>query len=131
MSKVWSWLAKVLLVITILGLWYIYQQDKQYQELFAAKQSLEVQIIDLESQLEKLQQKNTELEKKSVDGILRETNKVVISGWETLLNKVEQELDKAKTLLQPPVDESKKEESPPQLEENSPTPEPIINGERT
>jgi hypothetical protein len=45
-------------------------------------------------------QKNVELEKNSIDGMLRETNEVVISGWEALLNTVKQELYKAREIIQ-------------------------------
>lgn len=101
MKAAWAWLAKILFVIILVGVWYIYEQDKQYEALLSSHTELDSKVVMLEQQLQKLGEENAELEKKSVEGILRETNKVVVSGWEALLEKVEKELNKAKQLMPP------------------------------
>ena len=51
------------------------------------------------------------IEKKSLEGMLKETNKAIVSGWEALLDTVQQELDKAKQAI-PSISNKEKTEIP-------------------
>ena len=82
-------------------------------------------------------QKIEELEKNSIDHVLKETNKAVVKGWETLLDTVEGELEKAKKSIDSTVDGLRQDgdvhhnSSPSEKDttiEDSPA---IIQGERT
>jgi uncharacterized protein YlxW (UPF0749 family) len=139
MKIFWSWSAKILLVLLLISVWYIYEQKKEYETLTLSHQQLTLDLENAKKSLADLHQENQALEKKSVEGLLRETNKVVVSGWETLLNAVEGELNKAREMIQQkqapaqaPADNA--EDNTAILDEQeSPSSESpvIINGERT
>ncbi len=130
MKTFWSLSTKVLLILLLVSLWYIYQQNTQYDELLADYEKLESQLVEAQENISQLEHENKALEKKSVDGILRETNKIVVSGWETLLNRVEEELDKAKELIEPEKRLPQSEPEPAEeAQEEAET--VIIDGERT
>jgi hypothetical protein len=130
MKSFWTFLSKILVVLLILAGVYIYQQEKKHAALESENTTLRTTIQALEESLAMANDKNSELEKKSVEGILRETNKVVVSGWETLLNTVEQELNKARKMIEQKKSQEKEEEttSEPSPTESKPT---VIDGERT
>jgi hypothetical protein len=90
------------------------------------------------------------MKKRSLEGMLKETNKAVVSGWETLLNAVQEELNKAKDAIPSIIDggdsgdtngeSSSKEEDEPKADEKEPADpqnniekpiEQVIQGERT
>jgi hypothetical protein len=139
MKTFWAWTAKVLFVLLLLAAWYMYEQHKQYEVLLAKHVQLEANLEDINALLTLAKEKNVELEKNSIDGMLRETNEVVISGWETLLNTVKKELYKAREIIQ-----QKQGQQVPETEQDKnnsvePTPEvppvtdstEVISGERT
>ncbi|MFT5421892.1 MAG: hypothetical protein ACI9D5_002654 [Candidatus Endobugula sp.] len=139
MKTFWAWTAKILLVLLLLAAWYMYEQNKQYEVLLAKNTQLEASLSQAEELLALAQKKNVELEKNSIDGMLRETNKVVISGWETLLNTVKEELYKAREIIQqrqgqqPPESAQEKSnnvESTPEVPSVIDSTE-VISGERT
>jgi hypothetical protein len=130
MKSFWTFLSKILVVLLILAGVYIYQQEKKHAALESENTTLRTTIQALEESLAMANDKNSELEKKSVEGILRETNKVVVSGWETLLNTVEQELNKARKMIEQKKSQEKEEETTSKSSptESKPT---VIDGERT
>jgi uncharacterized protein YlxW (UPF0749 family) len=135
MKTFWSWSAKILLILLLVSVWYVYEQKKEYETLQASHQQLTLELANAKKALADLYQENQVLEKKSVEGLLRETNKVVVSGWETLLNAVEDELNKAREMIQQkqvPADNEADSIAIPN-ESGSPSSElpVIINGERT
>lgn len=128
MKTLCSWSTKILFILLLVAVWHIYQQNVQYESLQANYEALEAELNQSKQALAELDQKNQALEKASVDGLLRETNKIVVSGWETLLNAVEGELDKARELIQQKSqDEHFSEENEP-VEPEAPI---VIDGERT
>jgi hypothetical protein len=87
---------KILSICLIVAIAYIYHQDKEHSSLVVENQQLTEQLAKANALLMKSEEKITLLEKKSIEGMLEETNKVVVSGWETLLDTVKEELTKAK-----------------------------------
>lgn len=77
----------------------MYDQHKQYEALLLENTQLENKLKQTEDLLALANEKNIELEKNSIDGILRETNETVISGWESLLDTVKKELYKARDII--------------------------------
>ena len=95
MKQVWSWLAKILIIVVIVQGWFIYQFLEDKKALALENQALTAQLETAVEQINKNEKQIAILKKKSVEGVLDETNRAVISGWEALMNKVEDELDKA------------------------------------
>ena len=95
MKQVWSWLAKILIIVVIVQGWFIYQFLEDKKALSLENQALTAQLETAVEQINKNEKQIAILKKKSVEGLLDETNRAVISGWEALMNKVEDELDKA------------------------------------
>ena len=100
MKTLWSGMAKVLIVLLVIAGWFLYQQHQEKQALQVLNQQLQTELAIVRQSLAESQKKAEELEEKSIEGMLRETNKVVVSGWETLLDTVEQELNKARDAIQ-------------------------------
>jgi cbb3-type cytochrome oxidase subunit 3 len=87
---------KILLICLVAAVAYIYHQDKQHAALLAGNQQLTEQLDNANALLLESEETIALLEKNSIEGMLEETNKVVVSGWETLLDTVKSELTKAK-----------------------------------
>jgi len=87
---------KILSFCLIVAIAYIYHQDKEHGSLVVENQQLTTQLEKANALLRESEENIALLEKKSIEGMLEETNKVVVSGWETLLDTVKEELAKAK-----------------------------------
>ena len=96
MKSFWSMAAKALFVIAVIQAWFLYDLYRQNTALTAVNEEYAGYLKDSEAKIAELQEQLEETEKKTVDGILKETNKAVVQGWESLLDKVEQELQKAR-----------------------------------
>lgn len=96
MKTFWSLLAKVLLVVVLIQAWFLYDYYNRNQQLLAENVQIETELFQTKESLLAAEQKASELEKRSLEGMLKETNKAVVSGWEKLLDAVENELDKAR-----------------------------------
>ena len=96
MKTFWTWLAKILLVIVIIEGAFIYHLYTKNEHLVSENIELENQLLASEKELNETRTLAEALEKKTLEGVMRETNKAVISGWETLMRTVEEELEKAK-----------------------------------
>jgi hypothetical protein len=92
----WSWLAKTLLVLVLVQAWFLYDYHNKNQQLMAENIQIETELFQAKESLISFKQKAEEQENRSLEGMLKETNKVVVSGWEKLLDAVEGELDKAR-----------------------------------
>lgn len=99
MKSFWSVSAKGLFVIVLLQAWFLYDIYRQNTVLSAVNEEYSGYLKDSEAKIAELEQQLAETEKKTVDGILKETNKAVVQGWESLLDKVEQELNKARAAV--------------------------------
>jgi cbb3-type cytochrome oxidase subunit 3 len=124
---------KILLICLVAAVAYIYHQDRRYHDLVAENQQLSVQLDQTQTLLRGAEEKMALLEKNSIEGMIEETNDVVVSGWEALLDTVKDELTKAKQRFD---EEASKilegNEVPPaksQLPDNDAS--SIIEGERT
>ncbi len=139
MKTFWAWAAKISLVVLVCAAFYIYNQHKEIQVLTVQNKRLQTELKVSQELLATANAKVEELDKKSLDGILRETNKVVISGWETLLDTVEQELEKAREIINDEMSSSSSPSKPPitEPESNNTDPKKIVDpkdavkGERT
>lgn len=96
MKTFWSLSAKILLVVVIVQAWFLYDYYNKNQQLMAENVQIETELFEAKEALLAVEKKATELEKRSLEGMLKETNKAVVSGWEKLLDAVEGELDKAR-----------------------------------
>jgi len=99
MKTFWAWAAKICLVVLVCATWYIYNQHEEIKALSVQNKRLQIELKVSQELLATANAKVEELDKRSLEGVLRETNKVVISGWETLLDTVEQELEKAREII--------------------------------
>jgi len=97
MKSFWSLSAKALLVIVLLQAWFLYDMYRQNTALTSVNDEYSQYLEDSENKIAELEKQLAETEKKTVDGILKETNKAVVQGWESLLDKVEEELEKARS----------------------------------
>ncbi|MGS2716537.1 hypothetical protein ACVBE9_00020 [Eionea flava] len=125
----------ILVIIVVIAMAYTYHQDKQYRYVLLENQRLLLELDDKSMRLQEAEKTIVALEKKSVEGILKETNKVVVSGWETLLDTVKGELDKAKERINNEAEKLLNDESVPAERQAFPpfdeSPVPVIKGERT
>ncbi len=136
MKTFWSWLAKVLLVVAVIEAWFLYDFYHKNEQLLAENVQLETELFQAKELLLTAEEKIASLENKSLEGMLKETNKAVVSGWEKLLDAVENELNKARESigeLSQPESPSVSEPEPEKQEEPTEEikPQEPIKGERT
>lgn len=127
MKNLWRWATKILFVLLLVSGWYIYEQDDRYKQLEKEYSALSKELEKTQILLAEQKTHSEALEKKTIDSILKETNKAVISGWETLLDTVEKELNKARSSISPAPLEDKPPASTPAPKKQ----EQVIEGERT
>lgn len=137
MKRFWSVLAKVLFVVALIQGWFLYDFFNKNQMLLAENIRSEQQLLTLDELLAAANKRIEVLEKNSIDNVLKETNKAVVEGWETLLDTVEGELEKAKKSIDSTIEGLRPEESiennnlhTPKEEIIESSPE-VISGERT
>jgi hypothetical protein len=99
MKTFWSWLVKILLVIAVVEAWFLYDFYQKNQSLISENIELETQLLISQEALTEANKRVEQLEKQSLEGVLKQTNKAVVSGWEKLMNTVEEELKKARDAL--------------------------------
>ncbi len=138
MKTFWSVLAKVLFVFVLIQGWFLYDFYHKNEALVADNVNLEQQLLAANESLDAANEKIVTLEKNSLDSVLKETNEAVVQGWETLLDAVEGELEKAKKSIGSTIDDLRPEEptendslDTPEPEESIKKPSNIIPGERT
>ncbi|MFT6255231.1 MAG: cbb3-type cytochrome oxidase subunit 3 [Granulosicoccus sp.] len=128
-----QYFTKILLVCLVAVAAYIYHQDRRYNDLVAENQQLSVQLDQVKTLLRETEEKVVLLEKNSIEGMLEETNEVVVSGWETLLDAVKEELTKAKKRFNEEANKMLEEGAVPPAKSRLPDDDAssIIEGERT
>lgn len=138
MKTFWSVLAKVLFVVALIQAWFLYDFFNKNQTLIADNVNLEQQLLTANESLVAANKKIEILEKNSIDSVLKETNKAVVEGWETLLDAVEGELEKAKKSIGSTIEDLRPEEESTSgdsltipKEENVEQSPKVIEGERT
>lgn len=115
MKTFWSLLAKILIIVVIVQAWFLYDYYNKNQQLIAENIQLETELLQTKESLLAAEEKAADLEKRSLEGVLKETNKAVVSGWEKLLDAVEGELNKAREAIeeiQEPATEQPDEQKP-------------------
>ena len=96
MKIFWPWLAKILFLVAILEGWFLYNLHQKNLELIAINSDLYDQLDQTQKTLAETTEQLKTVEKKTVGGMLDETNKALVSAWETLLDKVQIELNKTR-----------------------------------
>lgn len=129
-----STLAKIFFVLLLIQGWFLYEYYNKNQVLIADNIQLEQQLLVANESLVVINEKVEKLEKNSLNSVLKETNEAVVKGWESLLNSVESELERARESVDSTIDDLRQQlpENNNQLnnekEEKSPA---VIQGERT
>ena len=144
MKTIWPWLGKLFIVFIVIEGWFIYDFYTKNQLLITENLVLESELLQSQQNLAKAEEKIQILEKSSVKGMLEETNKAIMSSWESILDTVKRELEQARDTLSStekvapdgPKKPSQQGGAPlmPREGENLETPESspsVIQGERT
>ncbi|MFT6791633.1 MAG: hypothetical protein ACJA04_000840 [Cellvibrionaceae bacterium] len=106
MKIFWPWLAKILFVVVIFEGWLLYDFYQKNRTLIALSSDLQDQLNQTEKNLAETTEQLQAVEKKTLEGMFSETNKAMISGWELLLDRVQEELNKAREQSPEPPDNS-------------------------
>ncbi len=111
MNKVGALL--VIILFAVSG-WFHYQTHLQLTELKRQNKALNQQLMGVGEQLTAVSKALAKFESTSLDSIVRDANDALISGWESLVDTVAEELKKARDGLPQaaPTDPA----SPPLLE---------------
>lgn len=91
--------AILLVAVVVLG-WMNYQTREQLLQSERQIAVLQDSISLTQKQLVEMQGKLTELDKTSVQGLVKEANGAILDGWEALVNSVENEVRKAREAMQ-------------------------------
>lgn len=89
----------LLIAVVVLG-WMQYQTQQQLVQSERQIVVLQESIAATQNQLATMQNKVTELDKTSVQGLVKEANGAILDGWEALVNSVENEVRKAREAMQ-------------------------------
>jgi cell division protein FtsL len=76
--------------------WQVYEMRYDLNVANRQVADLTGQLRDMQGQIDTLRKDVTRLDDGSVQGIVREANDAILTGWETLVNTVESELRKAR-----------------------------------
>ena len=96
MRAFWSYFAKILFVFVIIESWFLYDFFQKNEQLLAENIQLERELLATKESLLLTETKITELENKSLEGMLKQSNEAMVTAWETLSDTVERELYKAR-----------------------------------
>lgn len=108
MNKAWN----ILVVVLLIGSGYLhYQTQIQLGELKRQNLVVNKQLVVVGEQLAAVTSKLASFEEDSLDGMVRDANNVLLSGWESLVNTVGEELKKAREGA--PQSSSKSPSNPP------------------
>lgn len=91
----------VLLIAVLFGTsaWFHYQTHLQLIELQQQNMVLNQQLVVVGEQLASISTQLSNFEVNSLDGLVRDANDALLSGWESLVNTVGEELKKAREEL--------------------------------
>jgi hypothetical protein len=116
MKAVWSMITKILFVLVLIQAWFLYELYNKNQGLIADNVKLEQELLSVNDSLITVNdsliaanKKIEVLEKNSLEGVLQETNKAVVNSWESLLDTVEGELEKARKSIDSTIDNLRQE----------------------
>jgi len=115
MSRIW--IIPVLILFLISG-WFHYQTQLQMLELQQANLAMHKQMVGVGEQLAGVTAELAKLEASSIDGIVRDANDALLSGWESLVNTVGEELKKARK----PIPQQPSQKSPAAPHSQAPPP---------
>ncbi|BFM16066.1 hypothetical protein R50073_22490 [Maricurvus nonylphenolicus] len=96
--------------------WQVFEMRNDLNVANRQVADLSGQLQDLQGQIDNIRKDVARLDKGSVQGIVREANDAILTGWETLVNTVESELRKAREDM-----EKNNGQTPPQAP-NNPSP---------
>lgn len=99
MKAFWPAVAKALGVVVVIQACFLYDFYQKHQGLLADNTALESKVLATEKELNVAAARIEAMEKASLEGVLKESNKAIVSGWETLLDTVQGELNKAREAI--------------------------------
>ena len=88
------------LVVIIIQLYFYQESLKREHFLQLQISGLQEQVIILGQQVEGLEESVEALNKNPLDSVVDNANKAILDGWESLLNTVDREVQKARDSLQ-------------------------------
>jgi hypothetical protein len=93
MNKIW---AAPVLILFMISAWFHYQTQLQIRELQQRNLAVNQQLVAVAEQLAQVSAELVKFEANSLDGMVRDANDALLSGWESLVNTVGEELKKAR-----------------------------------
>lgn len=116
-------LALIIALAAVAG-WQVYEMRYSLNIANRQVEDLTGQLASMQSELDKLSQDVARLDKGSVQGIVREANDAILSGWESLVNTVESELKRAR-------EDMEKQTAPanPQVPDNPDASQPALESD--
>lgn len=109
----------ILVLIVTIG-WQGYEMQQKRQAQLEELQAVQAEVAALKEEVAGLEAEITELNKTSVKGMVRDANKAILSGWETLVDTVEEELNKTREAFEQdePSEHSGESQSPAEKPED-------------
>ena len=93
----------ILLIALVVVVFIQHRQFAEYRTNADAKMvSVSDEVVELRRQLQTAERKIDQLERSSIEGVVKQANGALIDGWQVLMNTVEQELRKMQESLQAP-----------------------------
>lgn len=108
MNKIW---AAPVLMLFMISAWFHYQTQLQIRELQQRNFAVNQQLVAVSERLAQVSTELVKFEANSLDGMVRDANDALLSGWESLVNTVGEELKKARQPIPKPPSQK-----PPVLE---------------
>ena len=100
----------ILLCWMVISGWFHYETRVQLLDSQRQVQVLNEQMGQMAEQMAAVHAEMTKLDTQSIDGMVRDANNALISGWESLVNTVGEELKKARESM--PQDQATPKQSP-------------------
>ncbi|MEJ2442545.1 MAG: hypothetical protein P8Y42_03665 [Exilibacterium sp.] len=119
-------MTSLILLVAVVGVsWQWYQAGIRERQLQKQLLEMQGQVAQLQEQVGQLQTELNSLNKTSFKGLVRDANDAILSGWESLLDTVENEVKKAREALD-------QEQNPgsPQPGEPQPQTEPELDNQQ-
>jgi hypothetical protein len=105
----------VVLLLALFGLSWMQIRTQQKLDIAQQQQDSLAQHLDkTKIEINQLKNKISELDKTSINGLVKEANNAILGGWETLVNGVGEEVKRARELMQESIQEQTTPKPDPQ-----------------
>ncbi|GAA5316613.1 MAG: hypothetical protein AseanaTS_18170 [Candidatus Pelagadaptatus aseana] len=107
----------VILVVAVgvLG-WMLYQTQQQLASSQQQVQLLEESLTVTQNEVGRLQEQVAQLDRSSIQGLVREANDAILDGWEAMVKTVEEEVKRARETMEQSMPASPPAEQPTEPE---------------